>query len=1321
MDFTSEQKSVINARRSNLLVSAAAGSGKTAVLVERIIQLISQKGPDGGEPVDIDRLLVVTFTRAAASQMKERIHKAIERKLEEEPGNMHLQRQETLIHNARIMTIDAFCQLVIRENFGEIGIDPSYRVADEGEIRLLAKNAMADFLEEKYAEEDKDLLLAADFFSKGSSDTELEENINKLYKFSQGMPFPGDYLKEQATLKRIDEDNIDNTYWIALIRENCQKILSYCAQLAETAYEISQKSAGPYMYMDLLEKEKDELWQAVEAASYDDMRRAVVGFDFGKLSTKQDPSVSVYFRDRAKAIRDEYKKRVRKLEKDFFTMSKEDMIASMRLCDEALGSLCRLTAGYTTALEKAKNQRGVIDFNDMEHMALNILLDKDPESGDIRASDVAHKYRGYYREILIDEYQDSNMVQELILSSVSGEEDGVYNRFMVGDVKQSIYKFRLAKPEIFMKGLREYSREEAADFRRIDLHKNFRSRCQVLDFVNYIFRRIMAVDLGSVDYDEDAMLQAGADYPLPDAKKPGSQAEDDPFATELLLIKSGAEDDSDNDTGAESSDEEDGEDARTDYPREYEEAPLSFSNLNSKQQEAYLISGRIKQLMEDGLVSDNNGGFRKVRYSDIVILLRTGAVWADSFRKVLEARGIPAYVESRTGYFDAVEVAALMDLLKILDNPLLDISLAGVMHSMLFSFTDSELASLRALYNHVYGPEKKMPLYEELKLVERGYDEGAYKDAGFIKNDELDALLEKLKSFMRDIDDLREHAVYMPVHELLGYALDKTSYLELISAMPSGSRRRANVDMLMERASSFEKTSFKGLFHFVRYIEELRKYEVDYGEANVLDENADLVRIMSIHKSKGLEFPIVFVAGMSKTFNTSDSRDFVLMDEKLGIAGKCTDSRRKLVYSTPYRNLVSGEMRLEALGEELRVLYVAMTRAKEKLILLGSISKLESKLADAVSMCERKHANAQEDETVPYGVRSQARSYMDLLIPALSYHPAIGKLAEDMGLDFDKSAYSAANNAPNYGRDSMGNILPMEELLGVVAPLKISVYSSKDLRKIENQEEAEAAIRKLRLDKAGKGSSYDKVLLKKLDENFSWKYSHTDYQGLFTKTTVTELKKAAHAGEEEEAQMLYPSAPDQAEPLFIRGERALGAAARGSIYHRVMELLDHEIFDDPIIMSSDNLRSAYDSVMNWMRQKEDQGLLSEGSCDNTRPYDIISFLRSDLGKRMAASYREGGLYREHPFMLGLPARSLGEQFPESELVLIQGVIDAYFMEEGEIVLLDYKTDKVSSDEELSGRYKVQLDYYQTALERLLHKKVKSRYLYSFCLGHEVKV
>ena len=1199
--FTPDQQATIDARDSSILVSAAAGSGKTAVLVERIIQMVS----DAEHPVDIDRLLVVTFTNAAAAQMRERITQALSGRVDANPGNAHLLKQLTLIHNAQITTIDSFCLYIIRNHFDEIDLDPDFRVADDGEIKLLQQDVLADMLEE--------------YFAPAGKEKRLEEQILGLYEFAMSYPWPGEWLTGHQDDYAVTEDSLDECSWILLLKSYIRSMLEEAQELLAMTKRLCEEPGGPYMYLDTLEADGMLIDGLLAADTLEEMYEAFSALVFGRISSKKDESVSPEKREQAKQMRNGIKDLLNGLAKKYFSASPRVQAERMAECAPYVSRLLALTEDFRIRLDGKKREKNLMDFHDMEHMALQILTRKTPEG--VQPTATALEMREFYAEIMIDEYQDSNLVQEYLLRSISGEEEGKYNRFMVGDVKQSIYKFRLARPELFMEKFDRYGKTEGKE-RRIDLKQNFRSRRQVTDSVNACFACMMGRDLGGVEYDRDAALYPGASFPEPEGQEEG-----DVYETEVLLTAAG----------------EDG--------------------LDDREREALAIAGKIRQLTGTLPVTDKETGqLRPARYSDIVILLRTTANWDETFKKVLEECGIPVYITSKTGYFAATEVQTILNFLKVLNNPLQDIPLFGVLKSEAAGFSDEDIARMKA----ETGAEGRR-LYTCLTVYAT---EGTQEE-----------LKEKSQLFLQLLDRFRRYVAYMPIHQLIEEFLKETGYLYTVSALPGGEQRRANVEMLLTRAENFEKTSYFGLFHFIRYMEQVEKYDIDYGEANVQDENADTVRIMSIHKSKGLEFPICFVAGLSKKFNMQDTMKPVIMDMDYGIALDYVDIDSRVRGSTLKKAVLSGKLRRDSLGEELRVLYVAMTRPQEKLILTGSCKDAEK----VQRILDEGGAGLVAASDTPYGpgrltftLRSEASGYLDWLLPAWA---VCGQQVQ---------------------------ILTASELL------------QEQMGEEQGREQLKARLLSFEKEAARRSAGEENEEIRLLRERMESVYPHENLKNLYTKTTVSELKKAGMEEAAEEAYHLF----EEKElvpylPRFIREEEKVSGTARGSAYHKALELFPFAEYAGRLGRKAAGGAPDPAEVKAILDRMTEEGTLLKEFREAVNPGKIAQFLESSLAARMAQAAARGRLYKEQPFVLGLPAKTLDDSFPEEETVLIQGIIDVYLEEEDGLVVADYKTDSVTRSQELINRYQVQLDYYARALEQLTGKKVKEKIIYSFALAAEV--
>ena len=1286
VSWTTEQQQVIDLRNRNILVSAAAGSGKTAVLVERIVKIITDKN----HPVDIDHLLIVTFTNAAAAEMRERIGNAIEKALDEQPGDEHLLRQLTLIHNAQITTIDSFCLYVVRNHFHEIDLEPNFRIGDEGELKLLREDVLGKVLEQNYEEPSEAFSDFVEGYASGRTDAALNEMILQLYEFSRSYPWPEKWLDSFVGIYRIENrEELDRAEWLAPLTQNIRFVLKDCEQLLKQALAVTQQDDGPDMYEKAVRSDLEKYESLSKLTSFCELSVALSDIKYDRLASSRGFEGDPDKLELVKSLREQAKDVVKKLCKQYFFCSPEMMIEQLERTEPMLEEVVRLTKQFADEFAAAKRRKNLVDFHDVEHFALQILVDEETE----KAKKTAEEFRDTFEEIMIDEYQDSNEVQETLLRSISREERGENNIFMVGDVKQSIYRFRLARPELFMKKYDSYSLEESTT-QRIDLHKNFRSREEVLTCTNDIFYKIMARSLGNVEYDAEAALYPGASYPAIEMKKTAGKEETAEeqtkqsiadFTPEILL--------------ADSNDEllEDTE----------------FSD--KKTLEAKIVAEEIRHLMKTQPVTDKaTGELRAARYSDIVILLRSLSGWADSLVEVLNGNGIPAHTVSSTGYFSTVEVQTVLSMLRLLDNPRQDIPMAAVLRSPMAGLTDEELAVLRL-------EDGSVPFHEAvLELAEGLYEEDGQKEisdseadseadqkqgrnADGKKEDDIETTAHrKLLKFYKKYRQLRQLVPDTPIHELIEIILRETGYGHYVAAMPAGNRRTANLNMLLEKAAAYEKTSYKGLFHFVRYIDELQKYDVDFGEADMVGENEDVVRIMSIHKSKGLEFPIVIVSGMGKNFNKQDTRSKMVLHPELGIGLDYMDGKKRIKSPTIAKKAIAKQIDLENLGEELRVLYVALTRAKEKLILTGTLKDAPEKLEFF-----RQQANLSKaaDRPLSYLTREGASGYLDWILPAVL----------------------------SYGDKYPVRIVEAAEL--VLDEVENQLEQNEDLT--ERIEEIEAA---------------DTQLVGQLKQRFSQRYPYQTDILRKNKYSVSELKHRAmrekfEAEQEETIPAFLEEPVTPTIPLFIQREESVEqetanrGALRGTAVHRVMECYDF---------------TSEKSVQEQMDAMEKEEKITADMRTLVKERIVADFVSSETGKRMALAQRMGALYREKPFVMGFTEEELenygfgaGAQMIENEaqtenaqqeimsenvsqenhmheedLTLIQGIIDVFWIEDDGITVLDYKTDRVDTAQELIDRYATQLKLYADALERVFATRklnVKEILIYSFRLEKLISI
>lgn len=1198
--WTSEQQKVIDLRERNILVSAAAGSGKTAVLVERIIRMLT----DPEKPADVDRLLIVTFTEAAAAEMKERIRGAIEQALEERPEDVHLQRQATLIHSAQITTIHSFCLSVIREHFHILDIDPSFRIAEEGELKLLRQDVLDELLEACYIYAETSFLEFVEKFGTGRNDKKIEEIILKLYDYSRSYPQPELWLDACVRSYRTGRDDGTGTEPACmervkvLVRQKTGDMLL----ILEEGLRLCGLPDGPYMYGEMLEADSEGLEHLLKQESFAGMYEAVQGIAWKRLSAKKDDSVDVDKRDQVKALREKVKKMMKDITAMYFYEAPEEILKDMEESADSMQVLTDLVKQFSEAFSRKKQSKNMIDFSDMEQFALRILTTE--VEGRLVPSLAAAEYQEQFLEVMIDEYQDSNLIQEAILTSVSTVSKGRNNIFMVGDVKQSIYRFRLSRPELFMEKYETYSQEDS-DRQRIDLHKNFRSREEVLGSVNFIFEQIMRRELGGICYDGQAALYPGASYD-PQLDGQGRSLN----RAELILV----------DTS------DDG-----------------LAGETGREREARAVARRIKELLLSGRVLDKaSGTYRAPRYKDIVILTRSIKGWADVFAAVLGEEGIPAYAGSREGYFETYEVSVLLDYLRILDNFMQELPLTAVLTSPFAGLNAQQLADIRNAY-----PE--LPYYEAVLEYAHAKEQGG-------------DLRKLLQAFLEKLEYFREMVPYTAIHELLWRIIEDTGYGLYIASMPGGAQREANVEMLVEKASAFEGTSYKGLFNFVRYIEQLKKYDVDYGEANIADEQSDTVRIMTIHKSKGLEFPIVFVCGMGKQFNTQDVKGSIVIHPEWGVGIDAIDLEKRTRISTILKKVIQEEITRENLGEELRVLYVALTRAKEKLIMTGGLPQA----GEVLEQYREEQAPGGKILPLPYYVLSGARTYLDWILPL------IPRITEEV-------------------------------------PLEVTVTDCLDAVAADTVEQQAESLARDILEHWNTEHIYHKALRERLPEQLEYTYPYGQEQKLKLKFTVSELKKRAYLSEESGEELYEEPEIVPLLPEFLKESAELTGASRGSAYHKLLELLDFSQDYDA------------DTLEKEITNLQGEGKLSDEMAECIRIPDILAFLHCESGLRMHKAARNHLLKKEQPFVLGVDAREIYPDEATEETILVQGIIDVYFEEDGELVVLDYKTDKVKTARELQEKYHAQLDYYAQALEQLLGKKVKEKIIYSFTLEQEIQV
>ncbi|WP_340004518.1 helicase-exonuclease AddAB subunit AddA [Paenibacillus sp. FSL K6-0276] len=1345
--WSDDQWRAIAESGDDILVAAAAGSGKTAVLVERIIRKISKE--ENG--FSVDRLLVATFTKAAAAEMRQRIREALDRELEENGENDHLRRQLSLLGKASITTLHSFCLEVIRRYYQIIPIDPGFRILNEHEAEMMRQELLEELLEEKYGEVGEDdadsvFVQLADWFSGERSDDAVHALIQRLHDYARSHPWPEQWLRDTAAdFSLPDTDSLGRTPWVLSILEEAKLTLAGAASQLIQGREIALQPGGPAPYAENLTADLEmvnALQDAVNEPPWAELYDIFMEVYFGKLKACKKDSTDPGLQEMVKDLRDSVKKSILDLQKALFGRPAEVFLKELNEAAPLMVELAETVIAFGERYRIEKAGRGLVDFSDLEHYCLKILRHPDSAPGHSLPSDAAMEYRAQFDEVLLDEYQDTNSVQEEIVRLISRETPG--NRFMVGDMKQSIYRFRLAEPGLFLDKYRSFGSKnvdgseaseqgdladpseipnEISGGSVIDLARNFRSRMEVVNAVNMIFRQIMNETVAEINYDERAELVYGANFPGAAEKGP-----DTFFAPELLLIDRGTV------AGKSEETSEDG-----DTPLQEIEAIES----ETAQLEARAIARRISQMtgMNGGsplLIYDKGLKImRPVIYGDIVILLRSARIWTPLIIEELRMEGIPAYGDLNKGYFEATEVEIALSLLKIVDNPQQDIPLAGVLRSPVVGLTAEELATVRMCsHGSFYSAVQMAADMQDVKEAEEEYDlfsEHVIESASTAeKNDSSDkdtpqispGLKHKLKLFLEQLESWRNAARQGSLSDLIWRIYGESGYLEWVGGLPGGSQRQNNLKALYDRAVQFENdTSARGLFRFLVFVSRLRENGGDLGVAGGGGEEGNGVRIMTIHKSKGLEFPVVFVAGMAKQFNRQDLHSPFLMHKELGFGPRFVERETRVSYPTLPYLAINRRTRLELLAEEMRVLYVALTRPRDKMILVGTVRDLPRKIASWSSVQNR------DELLLADHLLARGRSYLDWVGPALIRHPAaaiLRKLGGSEGtvstvLHSDVSNWSIS--VQNASELNSGAFLPSDN--------------------IEDKAEERQAVLEA-LQKGEAVTVYGTETSEEISRILEWNYRYAAASGIPAKTSVTELKALLSLQEQPSFDLLEEANPITstennkrpnvagAESLHLRRpkfmeKRSLTPAERGTAYHTVMQHIPLEGSVDPKV------------VEETLARLQRVAILTAEQVEAVVPDQIEAFYTNELGRRLINSTWK---LREMPFSYMVPAgeayrgleymnEAVSELAPEnnnegfSEAVLIQGVIDCLFREEGRIILLDYKTDSVLEHqgglEALKEKYRFQLELYSKALHDILGEPISEIWLYFFDGGHAVKL
>lgn len=1224
--WTKEQSEVISHRKGNLLVSAAAGSGKTAVLVEHVIDRLLDKE----HPISLSSVVLMTFTEAAASEMKERI-KARLKEAFLENRDPHIEREIAELPNANISTIDAFCKRLIEENYTSLKIEPNFRIGEKNELALLKEDIVEELLEEEYGKKEESFLSFVDRYSTGKQDKGIQEIIVKLYYLAVASPFPEKYLKA------LSENS--SSAWKNYLLESFRKRVEEAIEMLREAILICTEEGGPSEYLVTVEEDYQSLLRVKAGAILRRTIEEIQAISFSRIKNSKAER-----KEEVKGRRNAVKSLVQKWQKNYILIPEEIEKKAETEGKTLLQEAIRLTLLFYARYQKEKLERNILDFSDLEHFALKLLYTE--KDGVLHFSTLADELAQEYTEILVDEYQDSNMVQEYLVSALSKERFSEGNVFQVGDVKQSIYRFRMARPELF---LRKYYDES---YPKIFLQKNFRSLKGVIDAVNACFFRIMKKELGGIEYDRDSSLFQGRE-----------EKEETDSKTELLLLEK--EENKPEKKKGEQTEEEKAKGKKEENSEE-KRGEAGLEKESDLQLECRMIASRVKELHK-----------KNIQYKDMVILLRSPKKVAKEMVDIFSEEGIPSFAVSSDGYYSQVEVETILAMLSVIDNPKQDIPLAAVLHSPMFHFTDEELCSLKLAYGSLtealcmsaeaisggnFCSENQCSGNARCETVSGENPCSEKENALQVQLPLGKDLCKKWMDFCTKLERYRKLSRNLRVHELLTLLYEETSYYLYASALSMGEKRRANLDQLIEDALQFEKGSFSGLFNFIRYIEKAKQKEYDEGEANIYSENDDLLRIMSIHQSKGLQFKVVFLSSLQKNFNKQDLRESILLDEELGMASPYLDQETRIKYPSLQLSAIKEKMEEENQAEELRLLYVAMTRAEEKLVMTGVVKNLASYM--------EKHPM---NEDIKIEDIRGAKSYLDLIMLAFSR-------------SFTESLENPLVKLRTFTREALSEKKEEEE--GEKFSVRDALYSylAESHEKTEEEEE--------------------------WDKDFSYRYDHEESTHLYPKYAVSLLKKQAieavkeqgdkegeTGGESEGLSEVEKSRKNGQvqERNTEKREKGLGAKI-GDSFHHALALFDYNkgLEQLPAILGEEEL-----SLLN----KE----------------QFQTFLSSSLGECFKKAFQEKRLFREMHFMRALPFRALFPDRKEEDEVLLQGIIDAFIVEDDGIILVDYKTDRVKREEELRERYRKQIMLYSDALEAILGKRVKRRVLYSFYLAKEVEI
>ena len=1189
--WTEEQQQAINEKGANILVAAAAGSGKTAVLVERIINKVIN------EKIDIDRILVVTFTSAAASEIRERILEAIYKKLEENPEDTNLQKQINLINKANISTIHSFCLDVIRNNFYELDISSNFRVADTTEIELMKYEVLDELFEEKYLSNDKDFEDLINIYTGYRGDEGLQNLVLNIYKFIQSSPFPEKWLNDKVNLFKNTNQDFAQTIWGKTILENIEEELTEGIMQLQNILKDMKKIDELSKFTKIIQEDIYNLEDILRYTnSWDNTLTKINNLVWQKWPT--DKKITIDLKEQAKEVRNKVKEIINKSIKKKIAYDSIQANEDINEMHVTLTKLKNLLVEFMFKFASKKKEKNVVDFNDIEHFALKILIGENGE-----ATELAKKYREKFQEIAIDEYQDSNLVQEQILTSISKGN----NIFMVGDVKQSIYKFRQARPELFLEKYKNYNlKQEIPDNSlglKIQLFKNFRSRENILNITNLVFQNIMSEKVGEIEYNEKEYLNYSAGYKEPEENT------DYAGKTELHII--------------------DLKEKEEIFINDEEiDEKIEVEKIENSVLEAKFVAKKINELLNSNyMVFDKEQGYRKITPKDIIILLRATTNIAPIYEKELADLNLPVFSDSSSQYLDTMEIQIIVSILKIINNPMQDIPLVTVLRSPIFAFTDNDLISIRLT-------DKSCSFYESMIK------------ARLVVNEQLNS---KIDNVIYYLEKWKQEEKYLPLDELIWQIYIDTNLINIVGLMPNGAIRQANLKMLFEKAKQFENASFKGLFNFINFIDRLKNNNGDLSSAKLIGENENVIRIMSIHKSKGLEFPVVFLCGTGKSFNMRDLNEDILLHQDMGIGPKLIDFERRIEYDTLAKEAIKLKIKLETLSEEQRILYVALTRAKEKLIITGISKDLEKDFKQKRELLQIYNENM---NIIDYKLVKKYKTYLDWL--ELVYLKNENKIT-DIATLYTYTKTDLEKELNNKEQEKLNNI-------------KEKIFeNTKDLKDTEN-----------------------------IKEILNWKYRYKKSSEIPTKTAVTRLK----AEEDKKIELTEI-------PKFMEKEKKITPAEKGTLMHLCMQRLNEKQ-----TYTKETIKQMIQSLV----LKE---IITTTEADAINIDTLYKYTKSALWNDLSKAKE---IHKEQPFYINIPAKEIYENIETDENILVQGIIDLYYIsEDNKLILIDYKTDYVKKPEELINKYKTQLSIYKKALENSLNRRVDETYIFSTNWGQSLNV